>query len=141
MKEEEEVNKVVLIGRCVRDWELRYTQKGTSVASNTLAVDKKIKNPETGKYEADFIPVVIWGKPAETLANYSGKGKLVGLFGRIETRNYIDKDGIKRYVTEVIGEEVKILEWPSKGNNSNEVVSEDDNGFYPVDEDDEEIPF
>lgn len=110
------MNKVVLIGRLTKDPELKFTPgTGTAVATFTVAVDRKFS--KDGQREADFIPVVVWGKQAESTANYMGKGKLIGISGRIQTRSYEAKDGTRRYVTEVIAEEVQFLEW-GNGNKS-----------------------
>ena len=107
------MNKVTLIGRLTKDPELKYTAgAGTSVTTLTLAVDRRFT--KDGQKEADFIPVVIWGKQAESTAPYVSKGKLVGVAGRIPTRSYDAKDGTKRYVTEVIAEEVQFLEFGQK---------------------------
>ena len=109
------MNKVVLIGRFTKDPELKFTPgNGTAVATCTLAVDRRFAN-KNGQKEADFIPVVIWGKIAESTANYMSKGSLIGISGRIQTRTYDAKDGTKRYVTEVVADEVQFL---SKGNDS-----------------------
>lgn len=103
------MNKVVLVGRLTKDPELKFTPgKGTAVATFTLAVNRRFKSP--GQPEADFIPVVVWGKQAENTANYVGKGRMVGVSGSIQTRTYDAKDGTKRYVTEVVAEEVQFLE-------------------------------
>jgi len=129
------MNKVVIIGRCVKDPELKFTQgAGTAVTTVTLAVDRQ--KTKDGKKEADFIPVVIWGKQAESTAQYVGKGKLLGIAGRIQTRSYDHKDGHKVYVTEVVAEEVQFLEWGDKpqGNSSS-----DYSDMEPVDDGD--IPF
>ena len=97
------MNKVVLIGRLTKDPELRFTPgSGSAVTTLTLAVDKY--NTKTGQREADFIPVVIWGKQAESVANYLGKGSQAAISGRIQTRTYDAKDGTKRYVTEVVAD-------------------------------------
>jgi single-strand DNA-binding protein len=108
------MNKVVLIGRLTKDPELKFTPgSGASVTSITLAVDKY--NTKTGQKEADFVPVVIWGKQAESTANYMTKGSQMAISGRIQTRSYDAKDGTKRYVTEVLATEVQFL---SKSNNN-----------------------
>lgn len=108
------MNKVVLIGRLTKDPELRFTPgSGAAVTTLTLAVDKY--NTKTGQREADFVPVVVWGKQAESTANYMSKGSQMAISGRIQTRNYEAKDGTKRYVTEVVATEVQFL---SKGNAS-----------------------
>ena len=104
------MNKVVLIGRLTKDPELKFTPgTGTAVATFTLAVDRRFK--KEGQQSADFIPVVVWGKTAENTANYMSKGKLMSVAGRIETRSYEAKDGGRRYVTEVVADEVSFLEW------------------------------
>lgn len=104
------MNRVVLIGRLTRDPELRYTPgKGTAVSTFTLAVDRRMPNKD-GQREADFVPVVAWGKIGENVANYCSKGKLVGVSGRLQIRGYEGKDGSKRTFTEVIAEEVQFLE-------------------------------
>ncbi|WP_252238296.1 single-stranded DNA-binding protein [Clostridium sp. VAP51] len=109
------MNKVVLIGRLTKDPELKFTPgAGTAVTTLTLAVDKY--NSKEGKKEADFVPVVVWGKQAESTANYMSKGSQMAISGRIQTRNYEAKDGTKRYVTEVVATEVQFL---SKSNDSN----------------------
>nr|WP_286674668.1 single-stranded DNA-binding protein [Clostridium sp. VAP51] len=109
------INKVVLIGRLTKDPELKFTPgAGTAVTTLTLAVDKY--NSKEGKKEADFVPVVVWGKQAESTANYMSKGSQMAISGRIQTRNYEAKDGTKRYVTEVVATEVQFL---SKSNDSN----------------------
>jgi single-strand DNA-binding protein len=135
------MNKVVLIGRATKDPELKFTPgDGKAVATFVLAVDRRFANKE-GKRDADFIPIVVWGKPAEAVANYSGKGKMLGVSGRIQTRSYDNKEGKKVYVTEVIADEVQILEWV-KGNTSSSNVSNNEYGpdITPID-DGEDIPF
>lgn len=109
------MNKVNLIGRLTRDPELKFTPgTGTAVSNFTIAIDRKIANKD-GQREADFIPIVAWGKQAENIANYMSKGRLIAVSGRIQVRSYDAKDGTKRYVTEVVAEEVQFLE---KGNGS-----------------------
>ncbi|MDU7441552.1 MAG: single-stranded DNA-binding protein, partial [Clostridium sp.] len=112
------MNKVVLIGRLTKDPELRFTPgTGAAVTTLTLAVDRY--NPKTGQNEADFIPVVIWGKQAESTANYMSKGGQVAISGRIQTRSYDAKDGTKRYVTEVVADQFGGVQFlGSKGSNS-----------------------
>ena len=94
------INNVVLNGRLTRDPELRTTGGGTPVATFTLAVDRQFTNA-SGQREADFISCVIWRKAAENFCNFASKGRLVGVQGRIQTRNYDNKDGQRVYVTEV----------------------------------------
>lgn len=97
------INNVVLVGRIVREPELRYTPQNTAVATFTLAVNRRFKNAQ-GEREADFINCVIWRQPAENLANWAKKGALVGITGSIQVRNYENKDGQRVYVTEVLAD-------------------------------------
>ena len=103
------INNVVLVGRMTRDAELRYTQSNKAVASFTLAVNRRFKN-ESGEREADFINCILWGQQAENLANWCKKGALIGVTGRIQTRNYENQQGQRVYVTEVIAESFQVLE-------------------------------
>lgn len=127
------MNKVVLVGRLTKDPELRFTPgTGRAVATFTLAVNRRFKSP--GQPEADFISVVVWGKTAENTANYVGKGKLVGVSGTIQTRSYDAKDGTKRYVTEVVADEVQFLEPKSANQNRQEPFNSGINTFNPSNE-------
>ena len=103
------INNVVLVGRLTRDPDLRTTGSGISVATFTLAVDRQYTNSQ-GERGADFINCVIWRKAAENFANFTSKGSLVGIQGRIQTRTYDDKDGKRVYVTEVIVQNFTLLE-------------------------------
>ena len=148
------MNNVVLIGRLTRDPELRYIQSGTAVSTFTLAVDKSLSREKKQEMEsknqptADFLRIVVWGKQGENCANYLAKGRLVAVQGRIETGSY-EKDGITRYTTDIVANNVQFLEWgdsnkPSNNTSSNETNdkdfdSPDIEGFHPTDNDD--IPF
>lgn len=103
------INNVVLVGRMTRDAELRYTPSNQAVATFTLAVNRNFKN-QAGEREADFINCVIWRQQAENLANWAKKGALIGVTGRIQTRNYENQQGQRVYVTEVIADNFQILE-------------------------------
>ena len=103
------INRVVLVGRLTRDPELRTTGSGISVATFTLAVDRQYTNSQ-GERGADFINCVIWRKAAENFANFTSKGSLVGIDGRIQTRSYDNKDGQRVYVTEVVVDNFALLE-------------------------------
>ena len=103
------LNRVVLTGRLTKDPELRYTNSGTAVATFTLAVDRQFRNQD-GNRDADFIQCVIWRKSAENFANFTHKGSLVGIDGRISTRNYENNQGQRVYVTEVTVENFALLE-------------------------------
>lgn len=102
------LNRVVLVGRLTRDPELRYTPSGVAVATFTLAVDRNYKNAQ-GERETDFIPCVVYRQLAELCANYLSKGKLAAVDGRIQVRSYDGQDGQRRYITEVVGENVRFL--------------------------------
>ena len=128
------MNKVILMGRLTRDPETRYTQgNNTAVCSFSLAVNRRFK--QEGQPDADFINVTAWAKTAEFVSKYFTKGQQVGVIGRMQTRNYDDKDGKKVYVTEVVAEEVYFAD--SKKEQSNVTTSE---GFMAV-EGDSGLPF
>lgn len=103
------INNVVLVGRLTRDPDLRTTGSGISVATFTLAVDRQYTNSQ-GERGADFVSCVIWRKAAENFANFTSKGSLVGIQGRLQTRTYDDKDGKRVYVTEVVVDNFSLLE-------------------------------
>lgn len=102
------MNKVFLIGRLARDPELRYTGNNTAVASFTVAVNRTFTNQD-GEREADFINIVVWRKQAENVKNYLSQGSQVAIEGRLQVRNYEDQNGTKRYVTEVIADNVEFI--------------------------------
>lgn len=109
------MNKVFLIGRLTRDPELRYTSSNIAVATFSIAVDRNFSNA-AGEREADFINIVVWRKQAENIKNYMHKGSQVAIDGRIQTRSYDDTDGKKRYVTEVVADNVQFLDSKGSGN-------------------------
>lgn len=111
------MNKVFLIGRLTRDPELRYTGNNTAVASFAIAVNRNFTN-QSGEREADFINIVVWRKQAENVKNYLTQGSQVAIDGRIQVRSYDDKDGQKRYVTEVVADNVEFLGSKASGSNS-----------------------
>ncbi|MDW8759453.1 single-stranded DNA-binding protein [Streptococcus suis] len=136
------INNVVLIGRLTRDAELRYTPNNVAVGAFTLAVNRNFKNA-AGDREADFINCVIWNKQAENLANWTKKGHLIAITGRIQTRNYDNQQGQRVYVTEVVAESFQILE---KRDNSANYSSMDEQmppgfGGQPMDITDDDLPF
>ena len=102
------MNKVILIGRLARDPEMRTTPSGVATTSFTIAVQRNYANAQ-GDREADFISCVAWRKQAENIAKYCSKGSQVAVEGRIQIRNYDAQDGTKRYVTEVIADNVSFL--------------------------------
>jgi single-strand DNA-binding protein len=103
------LNKVILIGRTTREVELRRTSSGTAVATFTLALDNRYVLKD-GKPSTDFISCVAWANTAETMEKYVRKGALIAVEGRIQTRSYDNTQGQKVYVTEVIVEQVKLLD-------------------------------
>ncbi|MGI6361474.1 MAG: single-stranded DNA-binding protein [Bacillota bacterium] len=102
------LNRAILIGRLTKDPELRHTQNGVAVAGFTLAVDRRFKNAN-GQKETDFINIVAWRGLGENCAKYLAKGKLAAIEGRLQIRNYEDKDGNKRIAAEVVADDVRFL--------------------------------
>lgn len=123
------MNKAILIGRLTKDVELKQTQSGKAVATFTLAVNRRItkEQRESGAQSADFLQCVAWGRTAEIAGQYLHRGSQAAVEGRIQTRSYDAQDGSKRYVTEIIINELALLD--KKGNSQNQNVE------------DEEIPF
>ena len=103
------INNVCLVGRLTRPVDLRYTSNGTAFGSFSLAIDRTYKN-QAGEKETDFINCVIWRKPAVNLSNFTKKGSLLGVEGRLQTRNYENHEGKKVYITEVLVENFSLLE-------------------------------
>lgn len=103
------INNVVLVGRLTAKPELKFTPSNNAVASFTLAVNRPFKTQD-GNREADFINCIIWNQSAENLANWTNKGTLIGITGRIQTRNYENNEGRRVYVTEVLANNFQILE-------------------------------
>lgn len=134
------MNKVVLLGRLTKDCDVRYTQTGKVVCQFTMAVDRPFN--KDGQKEADFVPVVLWGKQAEVAGNSLQKGHRVLVEGRLQIRSYDDNNGNKRYVTEVIGNSFEFIE--RKGDNGSSATATEPNfgdafgGPVPFEE---EIPF
>ena len=112
------MNKVVLIGRLTRDPELRYTGSNIPVATFTLAVNRAFSNQQ-GEREADFINIVVWRKQAENVKNYLTQGSQAAVEGRLQTRSYDDQNGQKRYVTEVVADNVEFLGSKNSSMNTN----------------------
>ncbi|MEH7479951.1 single-stranded DNA-binding protein [Neobacillus drentensis] len=102
------INQVTLVGRLTRDPELKETLEGTQVSHITLAVTRHYRN-QKGEIEADFVQCTLWRKAAENTCKYCRKGSVVGITGRLQTRNYDNKEGKRVYVTEVIAETVRFL--------------------------------
>lgn len=103
------INNLCLVGRLTRPVDLRYTSNGTAFGSFSLAIDRTYKN-QAGEKKTDYINCVIWRKPAVNLSNYTSKGSLLGVEGRLQTRSYENKEGQKVYLTEVLVENFFLLE-------------------------------
>ena len=125
------MNKVFLIGRLTRDPELRYTGSNTAVATFSLAVNRNFANQQ-GEREADFINIVVWRKQAENVKNYLQQGSQVAIDGRIQTRSYDDNNGQKRYVTEVVADNVEFLGSKNSSNGAGNIKSSATNNAEPT---------
>ena len=146
------INRVILIGRLTKDPELKYTSSGAAVGSFNLAVNRQFTNAN-GDREADFINCVIWRKQAENFANFTHKGSLVGIDGRLQTRNYENKQGQRIYVTEVVVDNFSLLEKRASDNSnanqtqagSNQTQSKPTDPFAgnrrAIDINDDDLPF
>ena len=147
------MNKILLIGRLTKDPELRYTQQGTAIIRFTLAVNKQLSKEKKQEAEAnnrptaDFIGITAWSKLAETIANYTRKGSLIAIEGRLENNDY-EKDGVKHYSYQVIASNMEFLESAKSNNQGNSKENqesqenynvENDDNFFPINNDD--IPF
>ncbi|RSJ20043.1 single-stranded DNA-binding protein [Streptococcus intermedius] len=137
------INNVVLVGRMTRDAELRYTPQNQAVATFNLAVNRNFKN-QSGEREADFINIVIWRQQAENLANWTRKGMLIGVTGRIQTRSYENQQGQRVYVTEVVADSFQVLEKRDNSANQSSMDSQMPPNFgdsQPMDISDDDLPF
>lgn len=146
------MNNVSLLGRLTRDPELKYTQSGTAVVRFNVAVDRRMSKEKRQEAEAakqptaDFINCTAWRQTAELIANYFKKGNRIGVTGRIQTGSY-EKDGTKVYTTDVVVESIDFVESKNEsagngnnqGNNQENYNIENDDNFFPIDNDD--IPF
>ena len=138
------MNNVILIGRAATEVEMRYTTSGLAVASFTIAVDrglskdKKQEAESKGEQTADFLKVTIFNKTAEFVGNWLKKGKQVAVVGKIQTGNYVNNAGVKVYTTEIIGNNVEILEWPD---NNKAAAGPSDSFMAGFSDTSEDIPF
>ena len=122
------INSVSLTGRLTKNLELRQTSTGKSMTYFTLAVNRGYKN-EQGVNEADFIGCVAFGVQAENMARYLTQGSLIGVEGRISTRNYQAKDGKTVYVTEVVASSITFLESKKQQGNTNQYGQAQNDGY------------
>ena len=135
------INRVVLVGRLTKDPVLRKTQSGVSTASFTVACDRRIK--AEGQPTADFINCVAWNKQADNLCRYCGKGSLVGVEGRIQTRSYDDKSGKRVFVTEIVAESVQFLDGKNAATSNTPSYTPDSSNQHEetIDIQSDELPF
>ena len=116
------MNRVMLIGRLTANPELRYTASNVPFARFSLAVNRTFSNGN-GERQTDFLNIIVWRKQAENVCNYLNKGSLVSVEGRIQTGSYDDKDGNKRYTTDIVADSVQFLESKGQSNGSNDNVT------------------
>lgn len=129
------MNSVILIGRLTRDPELRYIpSSGNAVTNFDIAVDRSYQGSD-GNKKTDFFKIQVWGKKAESCANYLVKGRLVAVKGSIQNRSYETTEGEKRYITEIVVDRLQILEWEKEQNNTQK------NNYTEAQIDDEDLPF
>ena len=153
------LNRIIIMGRLVRDPELRRTQNGTAVTSFTLAVDRDFKS-QSGEKETDFIDVVAWRGTAEFVCNYFTKGRMAVAEGRLQIREWKDRDGNNRRTAEVVADNVYFADSkrdaesagsysgapaygsaPSYGGGSYAQASHEPSGFAEIDDQDGDLPF
>lgn len=141
------LNKVFLQGRLVADPELRHTPKGVAVAAFRLAVDRNFKDRETGGKKADFINVVAWRQTGEFVSRFFSKGRMAIAEGRLQLRDYNDRDGNKRTISEVVADNVYFGDSKKDGNNQggysappSYAAAPDADQFAEI-QDDGELPF
>ncbi|MCK5763688.1 MAG: single-stranded DNA-binding protein [Clostridiales bacterium] len=133
------MNSVFLIGRLTKDPELRFVAgSGKAVANFSIAVNREFSKEK----KADFFRVVVWGKQAESVANYLKKGRLVAVRGSLQTSTYEDKNNVTRYVTDIVADRVEFLEWGDKTNSTQQNASDDEFDFSDFQTvEDEDVPF
>lgn len=149
------LNHITLMGRLTRDPELRYTQSGIAVASFTIAVDRDFGSKDGGEKQTDFIDIVAWRQTGEFASKYFTKGMLVAISGRLQVRDWQDKEGNKRRTAEVVADNCYFAESkksregsdygrsaaPTPPGGGYEAPPAKSTGFEELDEDDGELPF
>nr|DAS55737.1 MAG TPA: Single strand binding protein [Caudoviricetes sp.] len=135
------INNVTLIGRLTRDAELRYTPSNIATAQFNIACNRNFKNANN-EYDADFINCVMWREQAERFCNWTRKGMLVGIVGRIQTRSYENQQGQRVYVTEIVAESFQVLEKRDNTANQNSMTEQMPPSYTsPMDITDDKLPF
>lgn len=135
------LNKVFLQGRLVADPELRHTQQGTPVASYRLAVDRDYKSKDSNAQNTDFVNIVSWRNTAEFVSRYFTKGRMMLVEGRLQMRNYTDKDGNRRVAAEVVTDNVHFADSRKDGSNNEDGSLQESAGFEELADDDGDLPF
>ena len=138
------LNKIFLQGRLVADPELRNTPSGVAVVTFRIAVDRDFKNKQTGEKETDFVTIVAWRSTAEFVSKYFSKGRMAVVEGRLQMRNYTDRDGNKRNAAEVVADNIYFGDSrPSEGCNAPNqgIPVPAGDQFAELNEDDGELPF
>ena len=130
------LNRIIIMGRFVRDPELKHTQSGVPVTSFTLAVDRDFKDQQSGERTTDFIDCIAWRATAEFVCKYFGKGRMAVVEGRLQVREWKDKDGCNRRSTEVVAENVYFAD--SKKADTAQPQGE---GFREIDDEGGQLPF
>lgn len=144
------LNRIILMGRLTRDPELRRTQNGTAVTSFSIAVDRDFKNKDTGEKSTDFIDIVAWRQTAEFVCDYFSKGRMAVVEGRLQIRDWTDKDGNKRRSAEVLADNIYFGDSKRDANGDGYSAPQSYNyggndsssqSFSEVDDDEGELPF
>lgn len=139
------LNRIILMGRLTRDPELRRTQNGTAVTSFSIAVDRDFKNKDTGEKSTDFIDIVAWRQTAEFVCDYFSKGRMAVVEGRLQIRDWTDKDGNKRRSAEVLADNIYFgdskRDGDAVGGSYTGGQTAQSGEFSEIDEDDGELPF
>ncbi|MBK1810302.1 single-stranded DNA-binding protein [Clostridium sp. YIM B02505] len=121
------MNKIVLLGRLIRDPELRIVEDSEKIYTKfIIAVERNFKSSD-GERKSDLIPVTLWGRKAEVVCKYMKKGSIISLSGRLRTGSYEDKDGNKKYIAEVVAEDFRFVGHRKNIDSDDEVVNEDNN--------------
>lgn len=134
------LNRIIIMGRLVRDPELRTTQSGVSVTSFTLAVDRDIKS-QSGERDTDFIDVVAWRQTAEFVCRYFGKGRMAVVEGKLQTRDWKDRDGNNRRTVEVIAGSVYFGDSKRDSGQAYSAPAAEPSGFSEIDDQENDLPF
>nr|DAF99663.1 MAG TPA: Single strand binding protein [Siphoviridae sp. ctu1o13]DAG05424.1 MAG TPA: Single strand binding protein [Siphoviridae sp. ct1da40] len=133
------LNRIIVMGRMTRDPELRRTNSGTAVASFTVAVDRDFKS-QSGEKETDFIDVVVWRNTAEFVSKYFSRGRMAVVEGRLQLRDWTDKDGNKRRSAEIVADSVYFGDSKRDGGDNSGCAPAPSGGFNEI-EDDGDLPF